>query len=503
MKKIFYFTVFSFFALTGCKEDVEQPALTFPFEIKADPEKIEAGIETLDNVPLTFIVNKSYNNSVTMKYNITSLKKFIATNEKGQAIELNKWYDLQKDTLLLNYKALEQGEHDIKVLFKNTKEYQIEKKINLNFANNNQFTIEDNFVTPLGNIYQGQTVEYNFTIKPLEGSTQNYEVQFVNFDDLDIDGKSTILLNNEKVNLKQWIKINPDDLHTVKLTSYNTGNKKFMYKIRNEEKEKDVVKDFTIKKAEISLKNLVLSTNQIFINEPFNIKGMVEKTNNTKTIQYKTWVSKGDANAVNDTENYQVMQLGEGNLFSEEITIKSTGDYTLNVQARDEFGNESEVKSFDIKVDTRLIIKNITPKLNFAANATKESFFSKSKYYSDFSVLNLELQIEAQAGVNEKISKIETEVFFEYSHLKNPNFKSKTFSISRLFDTNSINENLRFDVMSSDSLLMYRLEITEEEYNNKMYKSYLLLRNLKVKVKVFDNLGNQVTVEREPEYMIY
>lgn len=400
MKKIFYFTVFSFFALTGCKEDVEQPALTFPFEVKADPEKIEAGIETLDNVPLTFIVNKSYNNNVTMKYNITSLKKFIATNEKGQAIELNKWYDLQKDTLLLNYKALEQGEHDIKVLFKNSKEYQIEKKVNLTFANNNEYTIEDVFITNLNTVYQGQTVEYNFKIKPLEGSTQNYEIQFLNFDDLDLNGNSTIFLNDERVNLEEWIKIQPENLHKVKLKSYNAGNKKFVYQIRNSEKTKKIEKDFTIKKATISLENLVLSSNELWLNEPFTISGTIIKTNpNNKKIQYKTWVTKGDENAVNDTQTYRNIQLTNDNFFSEEIVVSNVGEYTINVQVRDEFGNESEIKKFDFRINSKISIQGINGVLKGDLNSS----FGDGLQYLTFGA---SITVKANAGTRSKLVKI-------------------------------------------------------------------------------------------------
>lgn len=370
MKNIIYFSIVFFFiiaGIAGCKKDVEQPELTYPFQVKADPEKIEAGIETLDNVPLRFFIDRSYNNAVTMKYSIVSLKKFSATNETGQSIELNKWYDLEKDTLLLNYKGEEQGEHKIKVIFKNDKGFEVEKIVSLTFSPNKSFILEDVFLTNLDNVFQGQEIQYEFSIKPAETTSDTYEIQIQEFD---INTQSYIKLDGETITLNKWYKITPENVNKIVLNYNTTGNRTFRYVVRNSKGLSKVVgKEINVKSTHISLDNLILAPSVLWLNEPFKIEGQVIKTNlKNKNIEYKTWIGSGDETALNVTKTYRASTLDENNFFSTELIATKTGKYTLHIQARDEFGNESSVKSFEIEVSSKIEIIEAKVQLNKPKN---------------------------------------------------------------------------------------------------------------------------------------
>ena len=115
--------------LFSCNKDKETDDLQWQFSVESANEEL-TGIEIGKEINLKYILKKDYNAGASIKYEIeTNDSNFKLTNNAGEEVELNKSYSIEGDTLKLNYTFLSKGEKNIKILFKNSKGYQVSKEL--------------------------------------------------------------------------------------------------------------------------------------------------------------------------------------------------------------------------------------------------------------------------------------------------------------------------------------------------------------------------------------
>lgn len=360
MKKIFFWgLVMIIVTLTGCKKDEEQSALQFKFDVTVPTEKIETGLGTNDIVPLEFVIKRAYASGAEMTFSVISDKKnFTLTNAKGEELEQNQSYKITDDKLILNYKGLEQGTHNIQIDFKNDKNVVVSKKVTLTFVNY-EFSYVVN--TEKKEIYQGEETNYTLDIESTNLNAGAYFIKFTSYEEQDKNlEKSNILFEGEKIVFEKWYELKNLTGTKIDILSFYTGDKQLRGIIKN----KNVEKYFELRQS-VRNRSIAVSTSDVSqtavtqIGEIILYKALIEKkpTKLTDKIWYKTWLTI-NANAPEDglttTKNeYVEYTLTDTGYFEIPIETKKGGVYQYNIQFKDEFGNESSVDSKNITVDNK------------------------------------------------------------------------------------------------------------------------------------------------------
>ena len=280
-------------------------------------------------------------------------------NEQKEGVENtdNTYKDFtlpNNNEFVINVKVKKYGTYKYMLQFKDEFGNETEPRSFEIKAIDKNFEIEQKVNTNLSNILQGQDVEVAVEIKEANVATnEEYQIQFLKFDSADdLLKKSKIIFNNERVRLNEWYTIKKGDINKIIFNSFNIGDKKIVYKIKNSIYSKEKELSINIKKTSISIKNLSLNTDKIYIDKEFKLEGKIEKTySENKNIEYKTWLSAGNNTKFKDLANtYKNYELLKDNMFSLTFKAAEVGRYVLKIQAKDEFGNESEIKEFQINV---------------------------------------------------------------------------------------------------------------------------------------------------------
>lgn len=511
MKKLLLFAVIAIVAfslsIVGCSKDKEQDPIQWKFEVKADKDTI-SNLALNDIVPVTYVVNRKYNTGATMQYrvNLDKSQGFTIYDNNDNEIKDFGFQNLTSDTLKLKYKGTFQGIYSLSVTFKNSKNERVDKRVAFEYGiknKNKEFNIEQKVNANLNNITQGQDVELSFEVKEVANTEEEFQIQFLKFDEADeYLQKSKIYLNNNEIEINKWYSINKGSINKILLNSFNAGNKKLVYQIKNSVYTKDKELDINVKKATISLKNLTLKADKIYINEPFKIEGKVEKTySNVKNIEYKTWLSSGNAAHLKDiTNTYRSYKLSdENNIFSLEFNAVNVGNFTLKIQAKDEFGNESEVKEFNIKADSKLEIEESTVVYNVTV-VDKLMYTGDSNVNFDFYVTS-DLKIKAKAGNGNLLFKAEVEIENFKGLVKGiktevsldlKNQVEKSFVI--FSKNNDLNWNQKALMPYSGAINIENPYPYRVYYDERIYKKWKEIKP-KAKVTLYDNMGNRKEIE--------
>lgn len=336
-----------------------------------------------DNLQLRGFINKTPAISKVIQYRTWIVD---VPNEQKDGIENtdNTYKDFTlpgNNEFVLNVKVKKYGTYKYMLQFRDefgTESAPISFEIK---AIDKNFEIEQKVNTNLENVIQGQDIDINFTIKEMSASeNETYQIQFLEFDRLDeILRESKIHLNGTEVKLNKWYNIERGGTNQIKLNSSTAGNKTLKYQIKNSIYDKTNTVTFNVKKTTISLKNLTIKATKIFINEPFKIEGIVEKTYpKNKNIEYKTWLTLGNAPHFNGlTNTYRPISLTNDNTLSLSFYATDASNYKLYIQAKDEFGNESDIREFPITVNYKTFaIKQINDVLTNKYQGQDISFVS-------------------------------------------------------------------------------------------------------------------------------
>lgn len=361
MKKIVLITTVVLVALVvavACKKDEGQDALQFKFEVTSKTETIETGLGTNDVVPLEFFVERQYVTGSEMTYSITSNRKnFTITNSKGEELTQNKSYKMSNDTLVINYKGLEQGIHTVQVLFKNDKGVSVEKRIDLTFAN---YDFNYSVTTEKKEIYQGEEVTYKLNIDSSDLNAGEYSIKFTSYEENDKNlDKSSVLFEGEKIEFDKWYKLKSLSDTKIDINSFYSGAKSLKGVIKNKNSERNFVLNQTIKNRVVTLGSSDVSKAMITsVGEKILYKAIVEKKpKQNNKIWYKTWATinaKAPEDGITTTKNeYVEYTLTDTGYFEIPIETKKGGEYQYNIIFKDEFGNESFMDTKNITVDNK------------------------------------------------------------------------------------------------------------------------------------------------------
>lgn len=351
MKNIFYL-VAAFFCLTftisSCSEDGDWENVNggqFGFTVNRDASFIEKAVGESNQFKFNVVTNYDFA-TIPMKFKFTTdLNGVLKLN--GQVLNPNQEYTLTNKDNIFDYAGNAQGLH--KVVFTVTNDKNVTKEEVFEF----KYTLSDfalTFVGGTGDIYQGDETTYTHKITPSNPqNTNGYEIRFDNY-------SGEIKLNGVPAQLGQFYAIPNINNFAIGLITSQIGQTDFTYTIKNV----NSTKPYTIQQTILARKILIESANpsslNVMPNTPMTLTGIIKKvpTTGNSTIKYKTWVSAATNNQMNGlstTNNVYVdYSLGGNGSFTIPFNAVQTGTYTLNIQAKDEYGNESDIKSFNIVV---------------------------------------------------------------------------------------------------------------------------------------------------------
>lgn len=363
MKKIF-FIFLSFIcalSLNSCREDGDwgnDNGGQFGFTIERDATFIEKAVG--ESNQLKFNIKPSFDfASIKTSFKFTTnLNGTLKLN--GQTLVANQEYNFTSKENIFEYVGNVAGNHELKISVKNEKGASKEEVFTLPYSIS-EFT--HTYTGGTGDINQGDEVQY--LMKVVAGSGQpstGYAIKFNSY-------SGEVKYNGVPVTLGTWYNIVNLDSFTTSLKTNTAGQGKLNYSIKNSTITKDYEIQQNVIARKITIESMNFSPADISINTQIALSGIIVKSpaNPNTTIQYKTWISaasNSNMNGIQSTNNtYTNYALGTNGGFLINVTALAAGTYTYNVQAKDEFGNESAVKSFDIIV---------TQPIYFDPNVTQE-----------------------------------------------------------------------------------------------------------------------------------
>ena len=363
MKKIF-FIFLSFIcalSLNSCREDGDwgnDNGGQFGFTIERDATFIEKAVG--ESNQLKFNIKPSFDfASIKTSFKFTTnLNGTLKLN--GQTLVANQEYNFTSKENIFEYVGNVAGNHELKISVKNEKGASKEEDFTLPYSIS-EFT--HTYTGGTGDINQGDEVQY--LMKVVAGSGQpstGYAIKFNSY-------SGEVKYNGVPVTLGTWYNIVNLDSFTTSLKTNTAGQGKLNYSIKNSTITKEYEIQQNVIARKITIESMNFSPADISINTQIALSGIIVKSpaNPNTTIQYKTWISaasNSNMNGIQSTNNtYTNYALGTNGGFLINVTALAAGTYTYNVQAKDEFGNESAVKSFDIIV---------TQPIYFDSNVTQQ-----------------------------------------------------------------------------------------------------------------------------------
>ncbi len=350
MKKIFYVlcSVLVLVLMNACREDGEwgnNNGGQFGFAIERDEEFIEKAVGEENQLKFNIKPNYDFSTVKTSFKFTTNLNGVLELN--GEVLKPNQEYAFKEEENIFKYTGNVSGTHEIKINVKNEKGASKEEVFSLPYAISDFTHTKEGGSGP---IYQGVETMYLMKIVPGAGqSTTDYQIKFNTYD-------GQIKYNGVAAELGTWYKIVNIDSFTTSLQTNTAGQGKLTYTIKNSTISKDYEIQQTITARQVSIESLNFSPSNIAVNTQISLSGIIVKSpeNVNTTIQYKTWISSASNSNMNGIQNtgnvYTNYALGSNGSFLTNVNALAAGTYIYNVQVKDEFGNESEVKSFEITV---------------------------------------------------------------------------------------------------------------------------------------------------------
>lgn len=350
MKKIFFLicSVLFLLALDSCREDGEwsnNNGGQFGFTIERDEDFIEKAIGEENQLKFNIVPNYDFTTVKTVFKFTTSLNGVLKLND--EVLQPNQEYTFAVEKNIFQYRGNVSGTHELKISVKNDKGASKEELFSMPYAVSD-FT--HTFDGGTGPIYQGDETQYLLKIVPGSGqSTTGYQIRFNNY-------SGQVKLNGVLASLGTWYPLNNIENFTTSLSTNAAGQGKLTYSIKNSTISRDYEIQQNIQARTITIENLSFSPANISVNTPMTFSGIINKSpaNHNTTIQYRTWISSASNSNLNGIQNTQSVYvnyaLGTNGSIHLNANPLAAGNYTYNIQVRDEFGNESAVKTFDISV---------------------------------------------------------------------------------------------------------------------------------------------------------
>lgn len=358
MKNLFYLIIAFFsltFSLQSCEDDgdwADASGGQFGFTVERDDFFIEKSVGESNQLKFNVVTNYDFS-SVPMKIKYTS--SLNATLSLGSVnLQPNTEYPLNSKDNILSYVGNVAGTHDLKIIVTNDKGASKEEKFSLKYGVS-EFT--HTYTGGTADIYQSDETNYLMKIEPSAGQPlSGYEIKFNDYN----TNNGTIKLNGVTAQSGQFYPLPNINSFNVVLATNKIGQGALNYTIKNATVTKDYNIQQTIIARQIVVESMNVNSLNVIPNTQMSLIGVVKKspiTTNT-SVSYKTWISSASNNNMSGIQNtnnvYLPYSLTSTGSFSYTFNAIQAGTYSYNVQFKDEFGNESTVKSFNIEVQSPL-----------------------------------------------------------------------------------------------------------------------------------------------------
>lgn len=431
--------------LTACREDGSfDNNSQYSFSVERDDNFPEKSINETTN--LKFDLKTKYDFKtipITFKYT-TDLDGVLYLN--GTELEINKVYTFDNAENTFEYKGIGAGEHNIEIIVKNDKGYSVTEKFNLKYGVSD-FSVESSNNT--GDFYQGKTINFFLKITPNKPqNTYGYEIRIDEFDDTHPNSK--IFLEHKELQKGVFYPIHVSQIQNVKLNAifWTAGQRKIKYTIKNSTVTRtgfDISQNVLARSVNV----VSLSPSKVLLpkNGKLNFAGIVTKgpIQDNNEIYYKTWVSSANPNAIDNTNNNWILySIGSSNTFNlNSLNANEFGEHVYNIQFKDEFGNLSDIQSFNIKVDEAL---KFTQMPNVFVYIERHREILNGGIFNGQVLMNFKHKggkpvFEAKAGLNNKITKYKV----DYTFVHDGNTFHKSYEQNYSVPQETINVNHKFD----------------------------------------------------------
>ncbi|WP_454060770.1 TraQ conjugal transfer family protein [Elizabethkingia ursingii] len=402
MKKTFFIflSILSLFLFNSCRSDGDwgnnQTNGQFGFTVERDKDFQEKAVgETTD---IKFNIKANYDFAtvpMVIKYS-GDLNGVLKLGDL--VLEQNKEYELKSASNILKYTGNEAGTHKLKISAKNAKDQSQTEEFELKYAVSD-FKVD--VTTGSTEYYQGQEINYPVKITPAKNTdTKGYFIKFNAYD-------GVVKLNGVQVDLGKEYEIINIDNFSISTTTSKAGQGKLTYTIKNKTTSRDLEIQQNIKKREINIESMNVQPQSVVPNTEISLVGIVKKApiKDNNNIKYKTWITEATDNNLtgivttnNSFVDYALSSNGDINI---KMLAKDAGNYMLNFQAQDEFGNLSDVKQFKIVVEAPLAF------IGEAATTFTYHYSQRNitKVGCDF--VNWKKTFRVKAGAGQKITKVE------------------------------------------------------------------------------------------------
>lgn len=478
MRNLFYLIIAFFsltFTLNSCEDDGEWDDLSggqFGFKIERDDYFIEKSVGEANQLKFNVVSNYDFT-SVPMKIKFTS--SLNGTLQLGTVnLQPNTEYTLSNKDNFLTYVGNVAGNHEVKITATNEKGVSKEEVFSLQYGVS-EFT--HTYTGGTADIYQGDETPYLMKIVPTSGQpSTGYEIKFNSYN-------GNIKLDGVSVQTGQFYTLPSIDNFTVTLASNQVGQGALDYTIKNNTVQSNYNIQQTIIARKIVIESMNINSLSVLPNSQMSLIGVIKKTPVTSntSIKYKTWISSSSNNNTSGIQNsnnaYIPFALGANGAFSINFNALEVGNYTYNVQAQDEYGNESEVKSFSVAV---------TPEITFVGAMAMSidyryvtQFSGVRTYFKDF-----KRSFKAVAGGSATITQIHYTITF--NHMGTP----RTYN----FSENVTNGTNTYEVTDAN----FGTGTSEMAYVSNV--SNPPVTNLQAKIKAISSTGAVLEQTLTPTY---
>ncbi|PWN59582.1 TraQ conjugal transfer family protein [Chryseobacterium oncorhynchi] len=345
---LFFAITLTVFSIQSCSEDGDWENTNggqFGFSIVRDTDFIEKAVGETNQFKFNLVTNYNFSSLDTKFKFTTNLSGVLKLN--GVVLVPNKEYTFTNKDNVFEYTGNAAGSHTVNITVSNSKGASKEEKMEF------KYEISDfalTFVGGTADIYQGDETTYIHKITPSNPqNASGYEVRFDTYN-------GDIKFNGVPAQLGQFYPISNITNFSISLKTNQVGQNDFTYTVKNSNSSKPYTITQTIKPRQIVIESANPSSLNVVPNTPMTMTGIITKSPSTSNnnIKYKTWISSATNNQMNGIEStnnvYTPYALNGNGAFTIPFKALQTGTYTYNIQAQDEFGNESNIKSSTIVV---------------------------------------------------------------------------------------------------------------------------------------------------------
>lgn len=480
------FTVlFAFIAITftiqSCSEDGDwengSNGGQFGFTIERDNYFIEKAVGETNQIKFNIKPNYNFETiKTTFKYT-TNLNGVVKLN--NQVLNQNQEYTFTNKENIFEYTGNAPGDHLFKISVKNEKGATKEEEFSLKYGIS-EFT--HTFTGGTADIYQGDITPYVMKITPNAGQpTAGYEIKFNSYN-------GDIKLNGVTAQTGQFYPLPNIDSFTVSLNTNQVGQGALDYTIKNATVSRNYNIQQTIIARKIVIESMNVNATNVLPNSQLSLIGIIKKTPVTtanSSIKYKTWISSSsnnNTNGIQTTNNvYIPFSLTGNGSFNINFNAIEKGNYTYNVQVQDEYGNESEVKSFNIIVAPDLeFVGALAMKLD-----TRYTIPGLPAWYKTY-FKNFNRSFKVVAGGNTTVTKIDYNISFTHA--------GQNFNYN--FSENVTNGTNTFEVANQD----FNISQIELGYFAANSLGANFLTNIQATIKAYSSNGATLTKSVTPTY---